>query len=310
MVFYVVLAFYSDIHKISSQFMKINIEYLILVLLLETLAFSVRGYRQQKLLQIIGIKMSFFSSLKLFLAGYSMVVTPGGSGEVIKSQFLKNSHETSISKTSPIVIMERFHDLTAAVTIIIIMLFLSGNHLLTSLTMIVLSSIILGAIYILMRDIRFLTKLRNKILTIKFLNRFVPSNEFHETFVQLSGPRIMIIMWIISTISWSIDALSAYSAFLAMGINLGFVNTTQMVFVSTVFGALSFLPGGVGITEGSLIRFLVQSGLKVYTASSLVLFVRLTSIWYATALGFIATHFILRESTTKNNSTDKKTKSD
>jgi len=78
--------------------------------------------------------------------------------------------------------------------------------------------------------------------------------------------------------------------FLAFGVDLGIAEAIQMYFVSITLGALSFLPGGIGVVEGSLIGTLTTLGINLSVASSLVLFIRFTTIWFATGLGFVAMH--------------------
>lgn len=285
MIFYIGIVLYSDIHKISAEFMKIKIEYTIPVLLLETVAFLVRGYRQQKLLSSLGIKIPLIQSCKIFIAGYSMVVTPGGAGEIIKSHFFKRNFGTSLSKTFPLVFIERFHDLLAAIIIISVTLFLIFN--LQSTIIVIISIILLLGLFTLIRHVKIFTGLQNKLLKIKYLKKIIPGPEFNESVEKLTEYKIMRFSIFISVLSWLIDAISAYFVFLSFGLNLNFIEITQMTFTSTLSGALSFLPGGVGITEGSLIAQLVSKGYQISLASALVLYLRLTSIWFATLFGFI-----------------------
>ncbi len=299
MVFYIAIVLYSDIHKISLEFLKIKVEYIIPILALELLAFIVRGIRQRVFLAKLGIKVSMIQSCKIFMAGYSMIATPGGSGEIIKSHFLKQNHGTSFSKTIPLVFIERFHDLLAATTIIAITLFLSYHW--EGMAITVLSSSLLVLIYIFLRNMKLMSKIQIKLSTVKILRKFIPTSEFNEGLNSLVTPKITLFGWLISFPSWFIEAISAYFAFLSFGINLNFIDTTQFTFSSTLFGALSLLPGGIGVTEGSLIGLIISKGVQFATASALVLFIRLTSIWFATALGFVSAHYLLNQ---KNSPTE------
>ena len=53
------------------------------------LATLVKGVRQQFLLNTAGIKIPITKSILLHCAGYSLTLTPGGSGEFIKTYYLK-----------------------------------------------------------------------------------------------------------------------------------------------------------------------------------------------------------------------------
>jgi len=55
-----------------------------------------------------------------------------------------------------------------------------------------------------------------------------------------------------------------------------------------MYGTISFLPAGIGVTEGIFIGLLLSNNLELSIATSLILFIRLTTIWFYTFLGFIA----------------------
>jgi len=50
-------------------------------------------------------------SFLIFLAGFSLTVTPGKLGEAVKALLLRESHGIPAARTAPIVIAERFTDL-------------------------------------------------------------------------------------------------------------------------------------------------------------------------------------------------------
>ena len=77
------------------------------------------------------------------------------------------------------------------------------------------------------------------------------------------------------------------------GIEFGIIKTTLITFTSFVIGAISMIPAGIGLTEASLIGLLLLFQVDLATASALGIFIRLTTIWYATILGFIGARFLL-----------------
>ena len=56
---------------------------------------------------------------------------------------------------------------------------------------------------------------------------------------------------------------------------------------TTIAGALSFLPGGLGVTEGAMTLLLVRSAAQIDQATALdaTLLTRLATLWFAVALG-------------------------
>jgi len=292
LAFYVALVLYSDIGKVSSEFMKIKIEFVFLSILFSLFSLLVRAYRQKKLLDKLGIHIPIKKNISLFFSGMSMMITPLGAGELIKSHFIKRNYNHPISKTSPIVFFERFNDLFAVVTILAAVLVL--NYFWQGAIILGVSSILLVILFLIAANKTFLQFFQKKIEKIKFLKRFLPNPEFYDTFSILTKKETTITIWAISVTSFLFDAMAIYFGFLAFGQNFGFIESTGYYYSSILFGAISFLPGGIGITEGSFVGFLVSDGLELSLASSIVLFTRLTTIWFATITGFIAYHFVLK----------------
>jgi len=246
----------------------------------------------------MGINISFKKNLVLFLSGMSMIVTPLGAGELIKSHFLKIHYSQPISKTSSMVITERYHDLLAVITIISFTLFFS--FLLEALMLSGILVIFLVIIYVIVRQRTYLKKIQKKLSNVKIIKKIIPSSEFNETLNTLSRPKIFFSGWVISLISFIFDGISVYLVFYAFNVDLGFLEIIQMYFTSIVFGALSLLPAGIGITEASFINLLVSEGLTLSLASTAIIVARIGTIWFGTGIGFISLRFISKKSSNDN----------
>ena len=90
-------------------------------------------------------------------------------------------------------------------------------------------------------------------------------------------------------IAWTIDALTAYMIFLSFGMNLDFITTTLITHSSVLFGTISFLPAGIGLTEVSFVNLLNIYGVDISLSTSVIIMIRLLSTWFPTSLGFIFT---------------------
>lgn len=290
--FYVGFIFLSDINKITEQFINIKAELVPIIFSLTFISLIIRAFRQWKLLDSIGIKISFKKNILLYFAGMSMIITPVGAGELIKSHFLKEKYGEPISKTAPIVFVERFQDLFAVITILF---FTITIHYVLHVSLIfVIGTILLAFLYFLMRNNKFLEKIRSRLSNVRILKKIMPSEEFNVTLIKLTNPKVLGVSWGISLISFLFDSLAVYFGLLAFGVDLGFLETAQIYYTSILAGAITFLPAGIGVTEASFAGLLVLEGLEIATASSIVLFTRLATIWFATILGFVATRFILK----------------
>ena len=58
--------------------------------------------------------------------------------------------------------------------------------------------------------------------------------------------------------------------------------------IAMIVGALSFLPGGLGSTEAVMMLLLLSVGVENSAAVSATLICRVTTLWFAVALGLFA----------------------
>ena len=291
---YIVLILVADIDKMYRHFLQIRVELLILIFTLIFLSHVVKSLRQKELLDVLDEKIPFIQHLVIYMAGLSLINTPGGAGTFIKSVFLKDKFNVNTGKSFSVIFLERFHDLLAGTSIIIAGLLIYFNTI--SVLLVLISSTILCGVYLMIRNKNFSRYVYNKLSKIRFISKYLPDNIGSDvSFFILSKPKNMAKGWLYSVFGWSIDALAVYMIFLALNVNLGYLLTSQIYFTSIGYGVLSFLPGGIGVNESMTEFLLLQQGLEVFVASSLVILTRLSTIWFATFLGVIFTRIAIKQ---------------
>jgi glycosyltransferase 2 family protein len=95
--------------------------------------------------------------------------------------------------------------------------------------------------------------------------------------------------------AWFFEAIGIVVSFEALKLDINFGLSTVFGFSSILFGAISFIPGGLGVTEVSFVKILSNYGLEVSISTAVILLIRLSSTWYSTVIGIIATKFISRD---------------
>jgi len=291
--FYVVLILFSDASKISDHFIHIRIELIFLIFLFGISSHIIKSFRQKDFLQMVDEKIPFKQNLIIYLAGLSMIATPGGIGTFIKSKFLKSKFGIPNNKSISVIFLERYHDLLATTTIILITISISFSWI--STTLVIISSFLLILVYLLICNMKTFSFIHNKLLKIKFIAKRFPEVGLNESFFILTRPKAMTKGWLISIGGWSLDSLAVYIGFLAFNVDLGYLLTSQIYFTSLGYGILSLIPGGIGVTEGIADYLLVNQGLDLSIASALVIFTRLTTLWFATIIGVIFTRYALKD---------------
>ncbi len=291
--FYVAFILFSDASKISDHFIHIRIELVFLVFVVGMLSHIIKIFRQKALLQMVDEKISLKQNVIIYLAGLSLTFTPGGIGAFIKSYFLKQKFDVDNNKSFPVIFLERYHDLLAVTTIILLSFLITFSWI--SATLVIISSFLLLGAYLIITNLNVFSFVSNKLLKIKSLAKRLSKVSPNESFFILTRPKAMTKGWLISVIGWGLDALAVYIGFLAFDVDLGYILTSQIYFTSLGYGILSLIPGGIGVTEGVADYLLVKQGLTLSVASSIVIFTRLTTMWFATIVGIIFTRFILKQ---------------
>jgi len=294
MSFYVLLAVYSDINQLIKHLQKIEIYFIVPILLSFTISPFIKSIRQFFLLTKIDVRISFKQNIILYFAGLSMLVTPGGIGGIIKSHFLLKNHNKPISKTAPIIVIERYHDALALFSIVTLFSIIHSTTALTIPIFIVGIFLLLGILII--KNKKLLRLFQQKLGRVRFLKIIEESSEgFNNTLVSISTRRSMFLSWIISLTAVLFEGIGIFLCFQAFGLNFDFILSTTFGLSSVLFGAMSLLPAGVGLTEFSFVQILLSHSVDFSVATALVLFYRLVSIWYVTCIGIVATRFASKQ---------------
>lgn len=276
----------SDFNIIYNKITNFKIIYLPLILSLVSVSWLVLFFRWTILLKKVNVSLPLRSSFVIYLSSFSLSATPGQLGELIKSQLLKNKFNIPVAKTAPLVIIERLYDLTGAMFVSILGLWFLG----VGIHIIIILSICLVVIFLLLRSRTAFNKILNLVKNMKFLSKFIESiSESYDT-IHLSLNRKTLFLSILSSITyWFIVGIAAYFVLKAVGIDdINYVNVVSIYSSSVILGAASFIPGGIGVTEGSIAGLLNLNGVDISIAFVLGILIRIFTLWYSVLIGFIA----------------------
>ena len=286
---YGVFLFFSDFNIISEQISNFKYEFLPLILLLVSISWTPLLVRWQILLKKNDINIPIKKSFLLFLCGMSMSITPGHVGELIKSQLMKTIYNIPRTKTAPIIFVEKFYDLTGAIIASIIGIIILGMD--TNLILISVSILIVIIFLIYYRPIfEFILK---RVTKTKFFSKYSENlSDSYEIVRNSTTPQISSISFGLSVLYWIIISVAVHFILLSFGIeSVSILKTISIYSSSVIIGAISFIPGGLGITEGSLIGLFSLEGIDVSLALILSVMIRILTMWYSVSIGFICLKF-------------------
>tara|TARA_Y100000996_G_scaffold292289_1_gene231073 strand:- start:1216 stop:2151 length:936 start_codon:yes stop_codon:yes gene_type:complete len=286
---YGVFLFFSDFNKISQQISIFKYEFLPLILALVSISWIPLLVRWQFLLKKNKINIPTKNSFLIFLGGISMAITPGHVGELIKSQLIKNNYNIPRTKTAPIIFIEKFYDLTGAIIASIIGIIILGMDT----NLIIFSILVLSVIIFLIFYRPIFEFLLKRITKTKLFSKYSDNIvESYEIIRNSTTTKTASISFGLSILYWIIISVAVYFILLSFGIeSVSLLRTISIYSSSVIIGALSFIPGGIGVTEGSLIGLFSLEGIEISMAIFLSVMIRIFTMWYSVCIGFICLKF-------------------
>ncbi len=297
LLIYLGLAIWGDVGQVGARFLSFRWEYMPLALGFTALNYVLRWQKWHYYLRHLGIvDVGWGDSALLFTAGMTMAVTPGKMGEVFKSYLLKQLDGTPMSVSAPIVVAERLTDGLG-------MLLIAGVGLVSTSygwPLFVVLFVLAGLFIFLAQNRPLATRLIAFLERLRWGRRFGDSlRKLYESTYQLLRWRPLLWMTAQSALSWFGECIAVYYVVLGLGGREGWdvLLLASFVFAAgTLFGLVSFLPGGLGVTEVTYAGLLVLFGLLpdqagAATASFLI---RLFTLWFGVSLGVLALFILTR----------------
>jgi len=285
-VVYSIFIFLSDFRQIYSQLRYFDFILLAPILIVIFASWMALFVRWVWLLRMQGVKIPFKNNLLIYLAGYSLSVTPAKSGEFLKSVLLKKQYNVKQSFTVAIIVQERFFDIVGTLIVSILAIGLIKNDFLSFSPLIFLVCITI-----------FLTSYKKisesffeRIYRIRFFQRYTSSFEnVNDVLKNIQRPKILIFSTTLTMVYRLLEAAGIYLILMAVGIGVSdYFVMAGTYSLSVILGTISFSPGGLGVTEGSFGGLLFLQNIELSKTFAIAIIVRLFTLWFAVLVGFIA----------------------
>ena len=239
------------------------------------------------------------TSALVFLAGFSMAITPGKVGELIKAFLLRRLTGVPVGRTSAIIVAERITDGFA-------MLALAGigaAQFAYGRTLLGLVFVAALALVLLLRRPRLLASLLGRMAHRPRIGRVIEHGiAFVEASHELLGPRLLGVGVGLGIVSWAGECLAFFLVLHGLGLPASWhllLVATFVLAVSSIVGAVSMLPGGLGVADasvtGMLLLFVSDDAMTRGVAVAATLLIRFATLWFAVLIGALALALLRRE---------------
>lgn len=280
-----VYAVVGDVHEVGAHFGELAWPAFGLAVGLSLANYGLRLVRWELYLRAIDARAPRGSSALVFGAGLSLSVTPGKVGELAKSLLLRDLHGIPAARTAPVVVAERVTDLIGMLGLAVIGVAAYGVH---PAAVLAATGVLAAGLVILAwpRPARALIRWATAARPLRRLR--APLLEVYRGLAELCRPRLLIPATALAIPAWAAEGLGFAAIVNGLpGAEVGVGLAMVIYAATTIVGALSFLPGGLGATEGAMILLLVQSAaaLDRSTAIDATILTRLATLGLAVALG-------------------------
>jgi glycosyltransferase 2 family protein len=263
------LGLYADFGSLGDELASFRWELFPLALALTALNYLLRFWRWERYLGKLEIEIPRGRSFTIFVAGLTMTITPAKLGELLKSGLLKRGFDVPVRRSAPVVLAERVTDATGVVVLAVV-----GGAGTRNWPLLLAAVVAVAGAVVLVHS--------------PLLERWGRLGEAPGAARALLGTRLLVEMTLLSAVSWLFECLAAYVCVKGLRLDLSLADTIVVFTLGSLAGALSFLPGGLGVAEASMTALIKALGdtTKGQAAAATVL-IRLATLWFAVALGLI-----------------------
>lgn len=209
--------------------------------------------------------------LLIYLSGFSLTLVPGRIGEMVRVIFLKRnsiSYKNGVEAT----IIDRSMDLIGIISVLSVLLLPFYDIYL--LFLIVLLAVFFTAFFY------FFSK-KNSVF-----------NRFLSVYLSLLKTDTIIYIFSFSVLAWLAQGLAFYFLFSGI-VGLGVFSAIKYYLLSLVAGAISLMPGGIGIGELTIFSLLNSSDIDSSLVSLLAIVARGVPLWFAIFCGLLSAFLLI-----------------
>lgn len=276
------MAIFANFRDLFSALENFNWIFLPLIVILVTFGYLVRFIKWNFFLKNVDVHLPLKDNLFVFFSGLSMIITPAKAGEIWKGWLIREINGKDLSRTVPVVIVDRITDVIGLIilSLVGILYYKSGAYILIIIVLVFVGFII---------TIKSKT-ISNRLITILERRAGKYSGDIknmHQSFAKNMELKYLIGMSAISVFAWFFECMALFMVTEGFNQSIGIVLSTFIFSFASLAGAVSMIPGGLGIAEATLSGLLVFFGLKSTTAVGIALVVRFGTLWYGAILGFL-----------------------
>ncbi len=281
----------------AAQISRLGLAQVAALLSLSLVNYLLRGLRWHLFARRLGLPLTLPASLRHFLGGFAMSVTPGRVGELVRMRWIGRETGWSFERTAPLMLVDRASDLAAMGLLLGTALAFSDNGIAFGLPVTVLA---LASAFVVTRP-ALLGTIANLgyRLTGRFGRLFARLRRAARALSAFSSPALMGLAGLLGLIGWFAEGYAFHLLLVWMGADIPLATAIAIFVFSGLAGGLTGAPGGVGGAEAAMVALLTLEGVGLEASVPATAIIRVTTLWFAIGIGLAV--FPLAERTSLRN---------
>jgi glycosyltransferase 2 family protein len=283
---YLAFSLWGGWHEVVEALAKVGIVGTLIALALSLVNYLVRFVRWQKFLSKMGHAVYWPESLRIYIAGFGLTILPGKAGEAIRSVFLKK-HNVSYPESLAAFFSDQLSNLISMMLLVSVGLWAYPQ---AQPVVIVLGGIILAVLLLLQQShwLQSLESFAQRKLPAKLAQLASASTEIVLHSKRCFSLPMLLYGILMGLVAWGAEGVAFYYIMHVLGSDMTMQTALFIYAFSMLVGAISFLPGGLGGTEATMVALLMLNNIDQPHAVAATVLIRLATLWFAVALGVIA----------------------
>ena len=283
---YLAFSLWGGWREVVAAMLRVGFTGTAIALALSLVNYGLRFVRWQKFLALLGHRVYAPESLRIYIAGFGLTILPGKVGEAIRSVFLKH-HGVSYPESLAAFFSEQFSNLISMLLLVSIGLWAYPQ----AQPVVLMLAAIIMTVLIVLQQTRWLQAF--EVFAVRKLPAKLGKLVGHGIEVVLHSGRLFKLPMLLQGMAlglfaWGAEGVAFYYIMHVLGSDMPLQVALFIYAFSMLVGALSFLPGGLGGTEATMVALLMLNNVAQPQAVAATVLIRLATLWFAVALGVIA----------------------
>lgn len=118
--------------------------------------------------------------------------------------------------------------------------------------------------------------------------------DFHKNLRKLLTSRDIFLTLPLYITAWILEAVILKFILYGLNTDISILKALGVVVLASTIGARSMVPGGLAVTEGSMLGLLMVAGLPGSVSAAGMIILRLTTFWWGILLGVVSLFILIQ----------------